>query len=40
MNPDHKPSVMSRLLHEISWEGSRVKLYRDGGRGMENALTA
>ncbi|MFS0715739.1 hypothetical protein ABC337_03630 [Arthrobacter sp. 1P04PC] len=36
----HKPSVISRLLHEISWEGSKVKLYRDGGRGMENPLTA
>ncbi|MDN3935686.1 hypothetical protein QWJ39_05100 [Arthrobacter sp. YD4] len=40
MEAGHKPSVISRLLHEISWEGRKVKLYRDGGRGMENALTA
>lgn len=40
MEPNHKPSVISRLLEEVSWEGSKVKLYRDGGRGMENALTA
>lgn len=40
MEPDHKPSVISRLLHELSWEGSNVKRYRDGGRGMENPLTA
>lgn len=35
----HKPSIIGRRLHEISWEGSKVKLYRDGGRGMENPLT-
>lgn len=40
MEPDHKPSVISRLLDEVSWEGSNVKRYRDGGRGMENPLTA
>ena len=33
-------SVIGRLLEEISWEGSRVKQYREGGRGMENVLTA
>ncbi|WP_018760689.1 hypothetical protein [Arthrobacter sp. 135MFCol5.1] len=40
MEPDHKPSVISRLLDEVSWEGSNVKRYRNGGRGMENPLTA
>jgi hypothetical protein len=40
MQPDRKPSVISRLLDEVSWEGSNVKRYRDGGRGMENPLTA
>lgn len=33
-------SVIGRLLEEISWEGSRVKQYREGGRGLENVLTA
>lgn len=33
-------SVLGRLLEEISWEGSRVREYRDGGRGRENVLTA
>lgn len=33
-------SVLGRLLEEISWEGRRVRLYRHGGRGMENVLTA
>jgi hypothetical protein len=28
-------SVLGRLLEEISWEGSLVKGYRDGGRGRE-----
>jgi hypothetical protein len=36
----HNASVLGRLLEEISWEGSRVKGYRDGGRGRENVLTA
>jgi hypothetical protein len=27
-------------LDEVSWEGSNVKRYRNGGRGMENPLTA
>jgi hypothetical protein len=34
------PSIIGRLLEEISWEGSRVRNYRGGGRGMENVLTA
>ncbi len=33
-------SVIGRLLEEISWEGPRVRGYRDGGRGRENVLTA
>lgn len=33
-------SVLGRLLEEISWEGSSVRGYRDGGRGRENVLTA
>jgi hypothetical protein len=40
MEPSYKPSVISRLLQEVSWEGRNVNRYRDGGRGMENALTA
>lgn len=33
-------SVIGRLLEEVSWEGSRVRAYRNGGRGRENVLTA
>jgi hypothetical protein len=33
-------SLLGRLLEEISWEGARVREYRDGGRGRENVLTA
>lgn len=33
-------SVIGRLLEEISWEGSTVRAYRNGGRGRENVLTA
>lgn len=33
-------SVVGRLLEEISWEGSSVRKYRQGGRGLENVLTA
>lgn len=33
-------SVLGRLLEEISWEGRTVRRYRDGGRGLENVLTA
>jgi hypothetical protein len=33
-------SVLGRLFAEISWEGARVREYRDGGRGRENVLTA
>lgn len=33
-------SVIGRLLEEVSWDGQRVRAYRDGGRGRENVLTA
>jgi hypothetical protein len=33
-------TVIGRLLEEISWEGSSVRKYRKGGRGLENVLTA
>lgn len=33
-------SVIGRLLEELSWEGTGVRAYRDGGRGRENVLTA
>ena len=33
-------SVIGRLLEEVSWDGERVRAYRDGGRGRENVLTA
>lgn len=34
------PTPLGRLLTVISWEGSAVRQYRRGGRGMENVLTA
>ncbi|MDQ1250018.1 MAG: hypothetical protein QG597_4395 [Actinomycetota bacterium] len=33
-------SVLGRLLQEVSWEGRRIRAYRDGGRGFENVLAA
>lgn len=33
-----QPSMVGRLLEEISWEHARK--YREGGRGIENVLTA
>lgn len=32
-------SIIGRLLKEISWEGKRVKMYRNGSLGYENVLT-
>lgn len=32
------PSLIGRLLSEISWDGN-ARTYRDGGRGRENVLT-
>lgn len=34
------PSILGRLLYEISWEGNATKNYRMGGEGRENVLTA
>lgn len=34
------PSVIGRLLAEVSWDGSMVKRYRHGGRRYENVLMA
>ncbi len=33
-------SVIGRLLEELSWVGSTIRDYRQGGRGYENVLTA
>ena len=33
-------SVLTQLLQELSWEGRKIKAYREGGRGFENVLTA
>lgn len=40
MDLDENSSVIGRLLEEISWDGSNVRAYRDGGRGRENVLSA
>lgn len=34
------PSVLGRLLVELSWEGEGIREYRDGGQGKENVLSA
>jgi len=34
-----KHSFVGRLLEEISYEGKKVRVYRDGGLGRENVLT-
>lgn len=36
----HNSSVLGRLLEELSWVGSTIRDYRNGGRGYENVLTA
>jgi hypothetical protein len=33
------PTILGRLLAELSWEGTDIKSYRQGGRGYENVLT-
>lgn len=33
------PTILGRLLAELSWEGSKITSYRQGGRGYENVLT-
>ncbi|MBD2648195.1 hypothetical protein H6G92_18560, partial [Nostoc foliaceum FACHB-393] len=40
MNFTSNSRVIGRLLQELSWVGSTIKEYRDGGRGFENVLTA
>ena len=35
-----KRSIIGSLLSEISWEGSKVTRYRNGGQGLENVLTS
>lgn len=32
-------SATGRLLQELSWAGSTINLYRNGGKGYENVLT-
>jgi len=39
MSEMQNASAIGRLLEEISWEGARVRGYREGGRGLENVLT-
>jgi hypothetical protein len=34
------PSIIGRLLHELSWTGKLITQYRGGGRGFENVLSA
>lgn len=36
---DKNRSIIGALLSEISWEGSKVTRYRNGGKGLENVLT-
>ena len=33
-------STLGRLLQELSWVGSNIRAYRNGGLGFENVLTA
>ncbi len=33
------PSIIGRLLEELSWTGSLITKYRGGGRGFENVLS-
>jgi hypothetical protein len=39
-NRSTSSSVVGRLLEELSWVGSKISDYRNGGRGYENVLTA
>jgi len=34
------PSIIGRLLQELSWTGELITRYRGGGRGFENVLSA
>jgi hypothetical protein len=33
------PSIIGRLLEELSWTGKQIVSYRGGGRGFENVLS-
>ncbi len=33
------PSILGRLLEELSWTGKQIVSYRGGGRGLENVLS-
>jgi hypothetical protein len=33
------PSIIGRLLEELSWQGKQIVSYRGGGRGFENVLS-
>src|SRR5438094_10643398 len=33
------PSIIGRLLEELSWTGKQITSYRGGGRGFENVLS-
>ena len=37
---DRNTSTLGRLLEELSWLGTTIRNYRNGGRGYENVLTA
>ena len=39
-SPGARDSTLGRLLQELSWVGSNIRAYRDGGLGFENVLTA
>jgi hypothetical protein len=37
---DSNLSIIGSLLSEVSWAGKTVNKYRDGGKGLENVLSA
>ena len=40
MKREDKLGVIGRLIEEVSWEGKKIKMYRDGGPGLEVILAA
>lgn len=40
MDLDKNSSVIGRLLESVSWQGTAVRRMRNGGRGIEDVLTA
>ena len=40
MTKKHDDSILNHLLREMSWEGRKIKAFREGGHGFENVLTA